>query len=124
MKTSFQKLIDIAKKLRSETGCPWDKAQTIESLLEGIEEEAEEVGEAIKNGDYSNLREELGDLLFQIILIAQIASERELFDMKDVMDDLAEKLVRRHSWVFGDDKAKTPEEALKKWKANKRKEKS
>ena len=123
MKTSFQKLIDIARKLRSETGCPWDRAQTIESLLEGVEEEAEEVGEAIKNGDYSNLQEELGDLLFNIILISQIASERGLFDMKDVMDDIAEKLIRRHSWVFGKDKAKTPEEALEKWKKAKKKEK-
>lgn len=122
MKTSFQKLIDIAKKLRSKTGCPWDRAQTIESLLEGIEEEAEEVGEAIKNGDYSNLKEELGDLLFQIVMISQIASERKLFTMKEVMDDIAEKLIRRHSWVFGKDKAKTPEEALEQWKKNKQRE--
>ncbi|MBU1019325.1 MAG: MazG nucleotide pyrophosphohydrolase domain-containing protein [Patescibacteria group bacterium] len=122
MKKSFKKLIEIAKKLRSETGCPWDRAQTIESLLEGIEEESQEVSEAIKNGDYSNLKEELGDLLFQIVMISQVASERGLFDMKDVMDDITKKLIRRHSWVFGKDKAKTPEEALAQWQKNKKKE--
>ncbi len=121
MKTSFQRLIDIAKKLRSENGCPWDREQTIESLMEGLEEEAGEVLEAVQKNDYANLQEELGDLLFQIVMISQIASEKGLFTMKEVMDDIAQKLIDRHTWVFGDDKAETAEEALKKWKENKKK---
>ncbi len=123
MKDSFQKLIDIAAKLRSDEGCPWDRAQTIESLMEGLEEESGEVLEAVKKGDYKNLQEELGDLLFQIVMVAQIASEKEMFSMKEVMDDIAQKLIDRHTWVFGEDKAETAEEALAQWKANKKKEK-
>ncbi|OIP81123.1 nucleotide pyrophosphohydrolase [Candidatus Peregrinibacteria bacterium CG22_combo_CG10-13_8_21_14_all_44_10] len=123
MKTSFQRLIDIAIQLRSDNGCPWDRAQTIESLMEGLEEESGEVLDAVKKGDYENLREELGDLLFQIVMVSQIASEEGLFTMKEVMDDITQKLIDRHSWVFGDDKAETAEEALKKWKENKEKQK-
>lgn len=92
--------------------------------MKGVEEESQEVLDAVKNGDYTNLREELGDLMFQIVMIAQIASERGLFDMKDVMDDIATKLIERHSWVFGDDKAETAEEAVKIWEENKKKKKA
>lgn len=123
MKHSFQRLIDIAIQLRSDNGCPWDRAQTIESLMEGLEEESGEVLDAVKKGDYENLREELGDLLFQIVMVSQIASEERLFTMKEVMDDIVKKLIDRHSWVFGTDKAETAEEALKKWKENKEKQK-
>ena len=121
MKTSFQRLLDIAKHLRSKDGCPWDREQTIESLMKCIDEVSNEVLEAVQNGDFQNLREELGDLLFQIIMISQIASERGLFTMKEVMDDISKKLIDRHSWVFGDDKVKTSKEAVKQWKKNKKK---
>jgi len=121
MKDAFQKLIEIAEKLRSDTGCPWDREQTIESMLKCVEEESQEVSEAIRKGDYTNLKEELGDLLFQIVMISQIASEKKLFTMKEVMEDIAEKLIDRHSWVFGEDKVSTAEEAIAQWKKNKKK---
>jgi MazG family protein len=123
MKNAFQNLIDIAKKLRSPTGCPWDREQTIESMLKCLKEESIEVEEAIEKGDHENLREELGDLLFQIVMICQIASEKGLFTMKEVMEDIVKKLIERHSWVFGTDKVANTEEAIAQWKKNKAKKK-
>mgnify|MGYP003984975959 CR=1 FL=1 len=123
-KRNFKDLCQLAEKLRSDTGCPWDRKQTIESMCEHLEEESQEVVDAIKGKDHRNLQEELGDLLFQIIMIAQIAKEDGLFDISDVNEDIAEKIVSRHTWVFGDDKASTPEEALAMWKKNKEIEKN
>lgn len=123
MPDRFIKLTELAARLRSETGCPWDRKQTIKSMLKNIKEEAEEVDRAITRGHHENLREELGDLLFNIILIAQIAKEEKFFTISDVLRGIEEKIVSRHTWVFGKDKAKTPEEALAMWKANKEKEK-
>lgn len=120
----FPDLINLAEKLRSATGCPWDRQQTIESMLEHLEEEAGEVKEAIHKGDHKNLREELGDLLFQIVMISTIAKEKKYFTMNDVLRDIDKKIRSRHTWVFGKDKAKTPEEALAMWKRNKEKEKA
>ncbi|MBT7736842.1 nucleotide pyrophosphohydrolase [Candidatus Peregrinibacteria bacterium] len=123
-KKTFEDLVKIAEKLRSETGCPWDKKQTIASMLTYIDEEVSEVREAIENGDHENLREELGDVLFQLIMIAQIAKEHEYFDMDDVVNDISDKIISRHTWVFGNDKAETPEEALEMWRKNKEIEKA
>lgn len=122
-KDTLEYLLDLAAKLRSETGCPWDRKQTIASMLKHIDSEVSEVREAIGNGDHENLREELGDVLFQLVMIAQIAKEKGYFEMKDVIKDIGEKIVSRHTWVFGDDKAETPEEALEMWRKNKEKEK-
>lgn len=122
-KKDFKYLLSLAAKLRSRTGCPWDRAQTIESMLEHLAEEAEEVSDAIKKNDHHNLREELGDLLFQIIMISQIAKEKKLFNIEQVIADIGKKIISRHTWVFGKEKAKTPEEAIAMWKANKVKEK-
>lgn len=124
MSKNFDKLHDICAKLRGPTGCPWDKSQTIESMLEHFSEEAEEVAMAIQKEDYPNLREELGDLLFCILLISQIAKENKLFNIDDVMRDIEKKIISRHTWVFGKDKAKTPAEAVAIWKKNKAKEKA
>lgn len=123
-KKNLTDLKELAEKLRSETGCPWDREQTISSMLQYIEEEVQEVREAIQNGDHDNLREELGDVLFQVVMIAQIAKEHFYFDLDDVIHDISEKIISRHTWVFGEDKAKTPEEALKMWKINKEIEKA
>ncbi len=120
---NFKKLCDLAAKLRSDTGCPWDRAQTISSMLECIKEEADEVCQAIQNGDHENLKEELGDVLFQVVMIAQIAKEHGYFEMEDVIAVISEKIISRHTWVFGKDKAATPEEAIAIWKKNKEKEK-
>lgn len=123
-KKTLKDLCDLATKLRSETGCPWDRKQTIASMLECVESEVKEVREAIENADHKNLREELGDVLFQIVMIAQIAKEKGYFNINDVVNDIYKKITSRHTWVFGKDKAKTPEEAIEMWKLNKIKEKN
>jgi len=122
-KRTLKDLKFLTQKLRSETGCPWDRKQTIESMLKCILDETQEVKEAIEKKDYKNLKEELGDVLFQIAMIAQIAKEEKHFDMDGVVEDIYKKIVSRHTWVFGKDKAHTPEEAIAKWQENKKKEK-
>ncbi len=118
---AFDKLIQIAKKLRSPTGCPWDRQQTIQSLAPKLEEEGDEVLAAVRKRDYENLEEELGDLLFNIVLITQIASESGKFRMSGVLKKVEQKIIARHTWVFGADKhkVKTAADALKLWKINK-----
>lgn len=120
----FDELVRIAKKLRAPDGCPWDRSRKLEDLKEDLLEEAAEVGEALDNKDDENLREELGDLIFNIVLAVVIAEEEGRFEFKDVLKDIATKIISRHTWVFGDDKAATPEEALKIWAQNKQKEKA
>ncbi len=120
--SSFEKLCYLAKRLRGKNGCPWDKKQTIESIFKCMQEEVDEVSDAIKNNDFENLKEELGDVLFQIVMISQIAEEKKLFDINDVIENIDKKIISRHTWVFGDEKANTPEEALELWKKNKKKE--
>lgn len=121
--TTFDTLIELAKKLRAPGGCPWDRKQTIESLMKCIEEEADEVLDAIKKKDHPNLKEELGDLLFSMIMVMNIAEEKKYFTHSEVLAAIEHKVISRHTWVFGDDKAATAEEALKLWKRNKKKEK-
>lgn len=121
-KKTFQDLCDLAAKLRSDTGCPWDRKQTIESMLKHTDEEVHEMRQAVENGDYPNLQEELGDVLFQLVMISQIAKEDGHFNMDDVIAGISEKIISRHTWVFGEDKASTPEEALEMWRRNKEKE--
>lgn len=116
---SFKKLQRLAKRLRSPTGCPWDRSRTIEDMAENIEEEAKEIQEAFEKRDWKNLKEELGDVLFNIVLTAQIAEEEGKFTINDVLKEIDEKIRSRHTWVFGKDKAKTPEEALNMWRKNK-----
>jgi tetrapyrrole methylase family protein / MazG family protein len=121
-KKSLKDLKNIAAKLRSDTGCPWDRKQTIASMLKCVDEEVSEVREAIENGDHENLKEELGDVLFQIVMIAQIAKENGYFELDDVVGGIYDKIKSRHTWVFGKDKANTPEEALEMWRKNKERE--
>jgi len=120
---NFDRLIDLAKKLRSPTGCPWDRKQTIRSLAKSLEEESDEVLSAIRKGDDANLEEELGDLLFNIVMITQIAVEEKKFRMSGVLRKIEQKIIARHSWVFGKDrkKVKTADDALRLWKENKKK---
>jgi uncharacterized protein YabN with tetrapyrrole methylase and pyrophosphatase domain len=124
MKKTFKDICKLAEKLRSSTGCPWDRAQTIETMLDCFKSEASEVEEAVLKKDYRNLKEELGDVLFQIVMITQIAKEQKHFKMDDVIKDIDKKIRSRHTWVFGKDKAKTPEEAVAMWKRNKSGEKN
>ncbi len=111
----FDKLVEVVKKLRAPDGCAWDKKQTIESVKPYVLEEAYEVVEAIAEQNTDEICEELGDLLTQIVFIAQIAYEEDSFDIKDVCKAITEKLIRRHPHVFGDIKTNDTKEILKNW---------
>jgi tetrapyrrole methylase family protein/MazG family protein len=118
----FQKLIDIMSQLRSEKGCPWDKEQTRESLKPFLIEETYEVLEAIDENNPEKIKEELGDLLFQIIFHCQIAKERNEFNIDDVIKKITEKMIARHPHVFGEEKINTSEEVLRQWEKRKKEE--
>lgn len=118
-------LLEVVSVLRSEKGCEWDRAQTHETLKKCLTDEAQEVLDAIDNKDDENLCEELGDLLLQVVMNAQVASERGAFTFKDVLQVLVDKLIRRHPHVFGDEeRPTTPEESLALWRKVKEKEKA
>jgi uncharacterized protein YabN with tetrapyrrole methylase and pyrophosphatase domain len=119
MHLKLKDLIEIAEKLRSENGCPWDKKQTLDSLAPKVLEEAQELQEAVAKGDLANVEEELGDVLFTLVMMAQIAREEGTFDLGTAMEKVGEKFISRHTWVFGSDKASTPEEAVELWMKNK-----
>ncbi|MEM1252519.1 MAG: nucleoside triphosphate pyrophosphohydrolase [Cyanobacteria bacterium P01_H01_bin.21] len=121
---ALQHLIDVVAQLRNpDGGCPWDLAQTPETLTPYVLEEAYEVVDAIQQGDRDHIAEELGDLLLQVVLQSQIFSETEAFDLGDVAQGIAEKLIRRHPHVFGDAQAATPEDVHVSWEAIKAAEK-
>lgn len=122
-KKEFKDIVELSNYLRSPQGCPWDREQTIDTLKKYIVEETYEVVQAIEDRDDRELIEELGDLLLQVVLVSQIASEENRFDITDVIDRLHNKLVRRHPHVFGENKAKNAEEAVKSWHLQKLKEK-
>lgn len=98
----FNDLQMIMKALRAEDGCPWDKEQTHESIKRCLEDECQEVIDAINNNDMENLKEELGDVLFIIAMHSEIADEAGEFDINDVIDRICKKMVFRHPHVFGD----------------------
>lgn len=124
MKNTFSDLVETFAILRGPNGCPWDKKQTHESLIKNLREESEELVAAIEKKDAANMKEELGDVLLQVLLHAQIAKEEGLFDIDDVIQGLYDKLHYRHPHVFGGVKAGSAEEALNVWKEMKRKEKN
>jgi tetrapyrrole methylase family protein / MazG family protein len=119
----FSDLIDIMKLLRSEKGCPWDKDQNHESLKRYLIEETYEVLETIDLKDNKKLCDELGDLLLQVVFHAQIGQEEGAFDINDVITGICRKMVLRHTHIFGEDKADTPDEVVNNWEAIKKKEK-
>lgn len=108
--------------LRSPDGCPWDREQTHRSLRANLLEEAAEAAEAIDEGDAEHLCEELGDVLLQVVMHAELAQESGAFTFGDVVDGIAQKLIRRHPHVFGDVRAEDTETALKTWNEVKRAE--
>lgn len=126
MSDRFSKLIDLMATLRAPNGCPWDRKQTHESLKPYLLEEAYEALETIDHRDMAKLKEELGDVLLQVIFHSQIAAEAGTFTIDDVVDHLATKLVRRHPHVFGDQAAATKpangEQVLSQWEEIKRAE--
>ena len=124
----IDRLKEIVEKLRSEDGCAWDKVQTHTSLKPGVIEEATEVICGInileKTGDSTNLKEELGDLLLQIMFQSVLAEEEGLFTFEDVAKTISDKMIRRHPHVFGDMKYASEEELHKAWAEIKKKEKA
>jgi len=118
----WRRFLGVIATLRSESGCPWDKAQTYESLTQYVLEEAYEVVSAVLEKDADKLQEELGDLLLEIGLYCQIASERGDFQPSDVLSGITEKLIRRHPHVFGHEKAETADEVRVRWEEIKRNE--
>lgn len=117
MKHPIEELVAIMEKLRSPEGCPWDREQTHASVRRCIIEEVYEFTEAIDQEDPGKMKEELGDVLFQIIFHCQLAKEKGLFDLNDVIEMVSEKMIRRHPHVFGevDRKLDTAEEVLTQW---------
>ncbi len=116
-------LADIVKVLRSENGCPWDKVQTHQTIRKDFLEEVYEVLEAIDCDDPAMLREELGDVLLQVVFHAQIETEKQAFDLDAVADEVCKKLIIRHPHVFGDVQADTVDKVLTNWDAIKKDEK-
>lgn len=124
-KTGIQSLLDVMAKLRDPAGgCPWDLEQTFQSITPYTIEEAYEVADAVERDDMSAFKEELGDLLLQIVFQSQMAEEKGLFDFDAVAGAEAEKLISRHPHVFGDQKAANASDVMTIWNAQKDKEKA
>ncbi|HAG51017.1 MAG TPA: nucleoside triphosphate pyrophosphohydrolase, partial [Deltaproteobacteria bacterium] len=121
--SAFTRLVAIMQQLRGHDGCPWDKEQSFETLIPFIIEEAYEVIGAIDAKSPKLLKEELGDLLFQVIFVCQLAKEEGYFNINDVITSSIEKMIRRHPHVFGKTKAKTSKDVLKSWAKIKKAEK-
>lgn len=120
---AVERLRAIMHRLRAPGGCPWDAEQTHQSLLPNLLEEAYEVADTIRRGDMAHLREELGDLLLQVVFHSELAEEAGQFTLDDVAHDIADKLVRRHPHVFADAAAGTADAVLRQWDKIKRAEK-
>lgn len=121
---NLEKLIGIIETLRSPNGCPWDREQTHKTLRPNMLEEAYEAVDAMDDGDLKHLREELGDVLLQVVLHAQIAKEEGAFDIEDVAQTLNEKLIHRHPHVFGDAKVNGAADVIVNWDKLKQEEKT
>jgi len=121
---AFSELVEIVRRLRAPDGCPWDREQTHETLKPFLIEEAYEAIDAIDRNQAEDLREELGDVLLQIMLHSQIGAEQDGFDIADVVSGLSRKLVTRHPHVFGETKVNGSDEVLVNWEKIKKKEKA
>ncbi|RKY35881.1 MAG: nucleoside triphosphate pyrophosphohydrolase [Candidatus Omnitrophota bacterium] len=111
----LQNVWKLVKKLRGHEGCPWDKEQNHHSLLPYLIEEVYEVASAVEKGDVEDLKEELGDLLFMVFSYISIAEEKELFQLKEVIDAINHKMIVRHPHVFGDKDLKTSQDVVNHW---------
>ena len=117
---AFGRLVDIMSRLRGPDGCPWDREQDLRSLRRYVLEEAYEVVQVIDDDDMEALPSELGDLLLQVVFIAQMASEEGIFDVRQVAEAISDKLIRRHPHVFGDGEVENAEAVLQRWESIKR----
>jgi tetrapyrrole methylase family protein/MazG family protein len=120
---AFRKLYEVVAKLRSPEGCPWDREQTLETIKPHTLEETYELLEAIDSGDDQAIVEELGDVLLQVLLDAQIGADQERFTLLNVVERLTKKLIERHPHVFGNAKAETPTDVVRHWDRIKQREK-
>jgi MazG family protein len=120
---SLTRLVELMRTLLGPDGCPWDREQTLQSLRQYVVEEAHEVVDAIDHGTPEMLREELGDLLLQVVFQAALTEQKGWFDIDGVVDAICEKLVRRHPWVFGEEKVDDASGAINSWEAIKASEK-
>lgn len=120
----LQELVALIKKLRAPDGCPWDRKQTAKDIGKYLLDEAYEVIDALAEDNPHHVREELGDLLFQILFIAEIASESGAYTPADVMKDIKEKMIRRHPHVFGDVRVHSVQDVKDNWQEIKRKERN
>lgn len=121
---NLEELINTVRVLRSENGCKWDREQTHQSLRANMLEEAYEAVDAIDNNDMKHLREELGDVLLQVVLHSQIADEEKAFNIENVAKELNEKLIRRHPHVFGDVNVNSTQDIIDNWEQIKKDEKT
>lgn len=117
--TKFEKLVNVMYTLRSQDGCPWDRAQTTQDLKQFLLEETYEVLQELDQNNESGLSEELGDLLLEIVFLAQIMQEKKAFTLSEILDRLTDKLIRRHPHVFASAKAGSPDEAIASWESMK-----
>jgi len=118
----FDRLVEIMVKLRGPDGCPWDKEQTVRTLKKYLLEETYDLLEALEENDIEEIKSELGDLLFQIIFLSQIFSEKGDFSIKEVVNNISEKMIRRHAHIFGDKSASNSKEVLSIWEEEKKRE--
>jgi len=118
----FKKLLDVANRLLGPEGCPWDLEQTLITLQPYLLEESHELIEAIDSQDPKKMKEELGDVLYTLIFIAKLAEKQGLFTIFDSIDDVREKLIRRHPHIFGEVKVEGSEDVMKNWEEIKMKE--
>jgi tetrapyrrole methylase family protein/MazG family protein len=123
-KNKFYELVEVFKVLRGPKGCMWDRIQTHKSLMKYLREEVEEFAEAVKKNNYLEMKDELGDVLLNIVFHAQIADESGKFDIDDVVDNLIKKLKRRHPHVFGKTRIKSVNDIIVNWDKIKQKEKT
>ncbi len=123
MSDEFDRLVGIIKRLRAPNGCPWDRKQTLYSLKQNVMEEVFEFIDALDRKDIENIKEELGDMLLHIVFHSTIAEEEELFSLRDVINTISSKLIRRHPHVFGNVKVNDINDVLKNWDEIKQKEK-
>ena len=121
--SSFQHLFDIVRRLRAPDGCSWDREQNLVSLRDALIEESYECVDAINEGDSDHIREELGDVFLLATMMSYIQEQAGVFTVDDVLDEISEKLVRRHPHVFGDSEASTSTEVIEQWNAIKKTEK-
>lgn len=121
--SGYDRLVEMMTRLRGKDGCPWDKIQTLRTLQPFVLEEACELIDAMAEEDAEKISEEIGDLMFEAVFVTQVCSEKFGFDMKDVVDGIYEKMMRRHPHIFGDREAGRPSEVLKQWHEIKAEEK-